>query len=455
MRQRLEKGMPIRTLLIVLALALCAAAQPQSVNVPDTPAGHTLKAWLDAFNSGDRASEEKYLNIYDPKRSLDDEMRFRGMTGGFILTQILKSDPRRIEFIVKERNSDTVAIGKMELQPGEPAKVASFGVRAVPPGTKATEISFKIDAATRAKVIDGAIAALNESYVFPETAKKMEEAVRAHQREGNYDAISDGDDFARRLTDDFQAVSKDRHLRVMFSPAALPDFENQKADPKRESEERTQMERLNCGFKKAEILEGNIGYLKFDFFGDPSICGPTAVAAMNFLGNVDAIVFDLRENGGGDPKMVAFVSSYLFAERTHLNDLWTRKGDVTDQYWTEPYVLGKRLDGKPAFVLTSKRTFSGGEEFTNNLKVLKRATIVGETTGGGAHPVHGHRITEHFGIGVPFARAINPVTHTDWEGTGVEPDLKVDAPQALEVAIKLATERIKDNSQKSQASRLQ
>lgn len=136
----------------------------------------------------------------------------------------------------------------------------------------------------------------------------------------------------------------------------------------------------------------------------------------------------------------------LFAERTHLNDLWTRKGDVTDQYWTEAYILGKRLDGKPAFVLTSKETFSGGEEFTNNLKVLKRATIVGETTGGGAHPVRGHRITEHFSIGVPFARAINPVTHSDWEGTGVEPDVKVDAPQALEVATKLAAERIHDNS---------
>jgi C-terminal processing protease CtpA/Prc len=215
------------------------------------------------------------------------------------------------------------------------------------------------------------------------------------------------------------------------------------------------MERLNCGFKKAEILEGDIGYLKFDFFADPGICGATVVCAMNFLANVDAIIFDLRENGGGDPKMVAFVSSYLFAERTHLNDLWTRKGDLTEQYWTEPYVLGKRLDGKPSFVLTSKRTFSGGEEFTNNLKVLKRAMIVGETTGGGAHPVRGHRITEHFGIGVPFARAINPVSHTDWEGTGVEPDVKVDAPQALEVAIKLATERIKDHVQKSQPVQLQ
>jgi hypothetical protein len=444
--------MLVRILLILFACL--ATAQPQGANIPDTPAGHTLKAWLDAFNSGDRATEEKYLKTYDPERSLDDEMRFRGMTGGFILMQILKSDPQRIEFMVQERNSDTVAIGKMEVKPGEPAKVASFGLRAVPPGTKAVDLSFKVDPATRAKVIDGAVAALNEAYVFPETAKKMEEGVRTHQQKGDYDAISDGDDFAKRLTDDFQAISHDKHLHVMFSPAALPDFDSQKPDPKREAEERKEMERMNCGFKKAEILDGNIGYLKFDFFADPGICGPTVVAAMNFLANVDAAIFDLRENGGGDPKMVAFVSSYLFAERTHLNDLWTRKGDVTEQYWTDPYVPGKRLDGKPAFVLTSKNTFSGGEEFTNNLKVLKRATIVGETTGGGAHPVRGHRITEHFGIGVPFARAVNPVTHTNWEGTGVEPDVKVNASQALEEAIKLATEGIKDNANKSQPVRV-
>jgi hypothetical protein len=435
---------PIRLLLILLAYWV--TVEPQGVNIPDTPAGHTLKAWLDAFNSGDRATEEKYLKTYDPERSLDDEMRFRGTTGGFILTQILKSGPERIEFMVKERNSDTIAIGKMEVKPGEPAKVVSFGLRAVPPGTKAADLSFKIDAATRGKVIDGAVAALNDTYVFPETAKKIEEAVRAHQQKGDYDAISDGDAFAKRLTEDFQAISHDKHMRVMFSPAALPDFDNQKPDPKRQAEERKQMEHLNCGFKKAEVLEGNIGYLKFDFFADPGICGPTVVAAMNFLANVDAIIFDLRENGGGDPKMVAFVSSYLFEERTHLNDLWTRKGDVTDQYWTDPYVPGKRLESKSAFVLTSKNTFSGGEEFTNNLKVLKRATIVGETTGGGAHPVRGHRITEHFGIGVPFARAINPVTHTNWEGTGVEADVKVDVSQALEEAIKLATERIKNNA---------
>ena len=390
----LRQVLSLLTLLVFLALFRARAQQV----IPETPAGHTLKAWLDAFNSGDRALEEKYLHTYDPTRSLDDEMRFRGMTGGFVLLQIIKSDALSVEFMVKEHNSETMAVGKMEVKSGDLAMVSSFSLRAVPPGTKVSDLSFTIDPATRAKVIVGAVAALNESYVFPETAKKMEEAVRAHQQKGDYDSITDGDDFAKRLTADFQAVSHDKHLRVMFSPAPMPDMEAQHPDPKREAEERKEMERVNCGFNKAEILEGNIGYLKFDFFADPGICGPTAVAAMNFLANVDVIIFDLRENGGGDPKMIAFVSSYLFGERTHLNDLWTRKGDITDQYWTLPYVPGKRLDGKPAFVLTSKQTFSGGEEFTYNLKTLKRATIVGETTGGGAHPVRGHRITEHFGI---------------------------------------------------------
>jgi retinol-binding protein 3 len=416
-----------------------AALQPA---IPDSPAGHTFQAWLDAFNSGDRATEEKYLHTYDSARSLDEEMRFRGMTGGFVLLQILKSDPQRLEFMVREHNGETVAIGRMEVKSGTPAAVASLSLRAVPPGTKSADLNFKVDAATRAKVIDGSVANLNESYVFPEAAKKMEEAVRAHQKKGDYDAITDGDDFAKRLTDDFQSISHDKHLHVMFNPAPMPDMPHGQPDPKREAEERKEMERMNCGFNKAEILEGNVGYLKFDFFGDPGICGLTVVAAMNFLANVDAIIFDLRENGGGDPKMVAFISSYLFAERTHLNDLWTRKGDVTDQYWTSPYVPGKRLDGKPAFVLTSKETFSGGEEFTNNLKVLKRATIVGETTGGGAHPVNGHRIDDHFMIGVPFARAINPVTHTNWEGTGVEPDVKVPAADALSKAKSLAAEKL-------------
>jgi C-terminal processing protease CtpA/Prc len=165
-----------------------------------------------------------------------------------------------------------------------------------------------------------------------------------------------------------------------------------KPTPDDETRMQTRLERDNCAFEKVERLPSNIGYLKFNAFLDPAICGPTAMAAMNFLGNVDAIIFDLRDNGGGDPKMIAFISTYLFDEVTHLNDLYDRKKDATTQYWTLPYVPGKRLTGKPVIILTSKRTFSGAEEFSYNLKNLKRATIIGETTGGGAHPVSGHRI---------------------------------------------------------------
>ena len=146
--------------------------------------------------------------------------------------------------------------------------------------------------------------------------------------------------------------------------------------------------------------------------------------------------------------MVAYISSYLFSESTHLNDLYNRKENSTTQYWTLPYVPGKRLAGKPVYLLTSKRTFSGAEEFSYNLKNLKRATIIGETTGGGAHPVSGHRIDDHFMIGVPFARAVNPISKTNWEGTGVEPDVKIPANEALDEAKKMATEKIKSEQAK-------
>jgi hypothetical protein len=434
---------------LVLGLAAALASQaisqtsaPAPPTIPDTPAGHTLKAWLEAFNSGDRAQLDAYLHKYDPGKPVDREMEFRGMTGGFDLLQIVKSEPLHLEFLVKERRSETRAIGKLDVKEGDPAVVADFGLRALPPGTSVSDLSFKIDAATRARVIDGAIAQLNESYVFPETAKKMGDLVKSKQKKGDYDSITDGGAFAKMLTDNFQEVSHDKHLNVDFSPAPMPKRPEGPPDADAIARYRKDMERMNCGFDKVEILSGNVGYLKFNFFADPEVCGPTAVAAMNFLANVDAIIFDLRENGGGDPKMVAFISTYLFSEATHLNDLWERKGDVTHQYWTLPYVPGKRLDGKPAYVLTSKETFSGGEEFCYNLKNLKRATLIGETTGGGAHPVSGHRIDDHFMIGVPFARAINPISKTNWEGTGVEPDVKVSAADALATAQKLAAEKL-------------
>lgn len=407
-----------------------------------------MQAWLEAFNSGDRARVQAYIDKYDPTNSADRMMAFHDQTGDFELLSVDKSEPTRIEFRIKEKASPRVAVGTLNLKNADPPQVEGVMLRAIPPGMTADQMHLKIDAATRQRVIENAIAALDEYYVYPETAKKMDDALLARQKKGEYDSVDDADAFAMMLTDNLQEVSHDKHLRVNFSPRVLPKDDSH---PSAEEEARMKTETLrnNCFFEKVERLPSNIGYIKFNAFPDPDVCGPTATAAMNFLGNVDAIIFDLRQNGGGDPAMVALICSYLFDEPTHLNDLYNRKENTTTQFWTLPYVPGKRLAGKPVFVLTSKRTFSGAEEFTYNLKNLKRATIIGETTGGGAHPVDGHRIDDHFMIGVPFAKAVNPISKTNWEGTGVEPDVKVPADQALDVAKKMAADQIRKGEEKA------
>lgn len=444
-----EKVKMLRKLLL-LSLLCAGCALPQTP-MPDTPAGNTLSAWLDAFNSGDQAKIDAYIKTHDPKTTADSFHDFRSQTGGFDLLSIESSEPLQIKFRVKEKASSTVAIGNILLDPAEPHTVQNFGLRAIPPGAVVENI--KLDAAARQRVIDGIGAKLSEYYIYPDVAQKMSAAVQANQKKGDYDKIVDGDAFASQLTTDLLAVSHDKHLRVNFSPVKTPaDGRPDGPTPDQKATFRKDMERDNCGFRKIEILPGNIGYLKFDFFGDPNVCGPTLVAAMGFLAHVDAIIYDMRENGGGDPKMVAMACTWLFDKPTHLNDLYDRKEDKTTQYWTLPYVPGTLLPDKPAFVLTSARTFSGAEEFTYDLKTQKRATIVGETTGGGAHPVAGQRVDDHFMIGVPFARAINPITHTDWEGTGVAPDVPVKASDALESAEKLAAHKIEETKKPEAAN---
>jgi len=430
-------GVPLLCMSCALVLGLHAASA--EVTIPDTPAGRTMNAWLEAFNSGDRTRLDDYYKKYEPEKHADDIMDFRNRVGGFELVSIEKSEPLRIVFLLKERNSEMRALAKLQVSASDPPRVTGSEINGIAPGSAV--IGFDIDAATRARVIDAAIAKIDEFYVFPDVAKKMGMAVRARAKRGEYDSVTDGNAFAKLLTEHFRDVSHDKHLFVTFSPIRLPE-ESSSPSPDAIAQYRVAMQEANCGFEKVEHLSGNVGYVKFNFFADPEVCGPTAVAAMNFLANVDAIIFDLRQNGGGDPKMVALVSTYLFATPTHLNDLWERKSGETQQYWTLPYVPGKHLPSVPVFVLTSHRTFSGGEEFTNNLKVLKRATIDGEVTGGGAHPVAGHRIDDRFTIGVPFARAINPTTKTNWEGVGVDPDVKVPAADALTTAQALAAKEL-------------
>jgi hypothetical protein len=292
-----------------------------------------------------------------------------------------------------------------------------------------------IDRKTQMATIDSVSAALREEYVFPDVARQMETLLRKNFKDGRYEKILDPAGFAEKLTEDLRSVSHDKHLRVQY---LTPGSEREEAALAPEVQRQRRLERLraqNFGFQKAEILPGNIGYLDFRFFAAAGEGGATAIAAMNFLGHTDALIFDLRQNGGGNPSMIQLISSYLFEEPVHLNSFYIRKGDSTQQFWTQDYVEGPKLTAVPVYVLTSSATFSGAEEFSYNLKNLKRGTIIGETTGGGAHPVN-ERIFRslNFGMTVPFGRAVNPVTGTNWEGVGVEPHIKVPAAKALLVA---------------------
>ena len=300
-----------------------------------------------------------------------------------------------------------------------------------------------IDASTRKQVIETVLKRLNDSYVFPETAKAMDKAINERLAKGEYDSISSSRTFAETLTKDLQAVSKDKHLRIRYSHEPIPERQP-RSEPTAEQreQERRDLSWMNYGFEKVERLKGNTGYIAFRGFFGPELGADAVAAAMNFVAGTDALIFDLRQNGGGDPEMVALICSYLFgADPVHLNDLYWREGNRTEEFWTRKEVAGKRYLNRDVYVLTSKYTFSGAEEFAYNLKNLKRATIIGETTGGGAHPGMGVRLTEHFGMFVPTGRAISPITKTNWEGTGVKPDVEVPADQALTVARLMALKK--------------
>jgi hypothetical protein len=314
-----------------------------------------------------------------------------------------------------------------------------------------------VDAAARKEVIENLLKRLNDAYIFPDTAAKMERVVRERLDRGEYEKITSAKQFAEKLTADLQEVSRDKHLRVRYSHRPIPERAGDRRPPSAEEREqfRREMSRINYGFQKVERLPGNIGYVEFRGFLDPEGGAETVASVFNFLANTDALIFDLRQNGGGDPRMVALICSYLFGpEPVHLNSLHWRdgKGERVEEFWTHRDVAGKRYTGKDVYVLTSGRTFSGAEEFSYNLKNLKRATLVGETTGGGANPGGGNRLSAHFGAFIPTGRAVSPITKTNWEGTGVEPDVKVPADQALRtaqvMALKKAIERTADEELK-------
>ncbi|MBP1661239.1 MAG: peptidase [Candidatus Aminicenantes bacterium] len=304
-----------------------------------------------------------------------------------------------------------------------------------------------IDAVRKQAVVEEIATLFNRNYIFADTARKVEEALRARLKAGDFDKAATAPDFARAVAAVILDVSKDRHTGFAYDPGLAEDLRRLASQSEEEAKKvrERQLEasrRDNFGFRKLERLAGNVGYIDFRSFASADQSGPTAIAAMNFLAYCDAIIVDLRQNGGGDPAQIQLISTYFFAEPVHLNDLYARAADTTENYWTLPYVPGPRAAGADLYILTSARTFSGAEEFTYNMKNLKRGTVIGETTGGGAHPTQPMIVQKDFVLRVPFARAINPVSKTNWEGTGVTPDIAVPAAEAFDKAYALAVEKL-------------
>ncbi|WP_348733048.1 S41 family peptidase [Rheinheimera texasensis] len=208
----------------------------------------------------------------------------------------------------------------------------------------------------------------------------------------------------------------------------------------------SQLDRKNSGFQRVEILDGNVGYI--DFWGFDNVNDKSksrAQSAMQFVSETDALIFDLRNNGGGSADMVRLISSFLLKGRVHLNSIYWKESDSTTEFWTYSDIENSSQSKVPVYILTSKDTFSAAEEFAYNLKALKRATIIGETTKGGANPWKFFELIDNYQIAIPIAKAVNPITNTNWEGTGVQPDILASKDSAFSVAYKLALENLQSS----------
>jgi len=297
----------------------------------------------------------------------------------------------------------------------------------------------ELDAATRAAIVDSMTAIIDSVYVLEEPAKRIVAGLRKNLADGAYDDLTSPEDFALRLDEDCQAINHDGHFGIRALPPLDPAVVEAQQDEDPADIERRQRRRRagNYAFKKAEILSGGVGYLRFDGFAHGDDAFAAATAAMNFIANSNAVILDLRNNGGGAASMIRYLCGYLFAEETHLINWDVRAEGKTVQSYSADYVPGRRIIEQPVYVLTSSSTFSAAEEFSFDLRNLERATLVGETTGGGGHTVAGY-VFDFDGfrmmIRVPYGRAYNPENNEGWEGTGVTPHIEVPADQALDAA---------------------
>jgi retinol-binding protein 3 len=419
------------------------ATQPavdEQIPLPATPGERCAIAFLEAYNSGDGGRVRDFENRYRAvsalaNRSIQDRVdqmrQIRADLGDLTLRRMNSTGPAEVTaqvFSSSKREEWTLGFMFEEQAPN-----GLISIRITPssaPGLP-NDPAKPVDESVRQDIVKQIAGVMREVYVDPETGRRMADVLAKNEADGRYAGAPYAEELARRWTADLLAVSRDYHLSVETYPRVL-----------RGAGCRTRMVTQgdapdDYGFQKSEVLPGNIGYVKFNVFDGREEARAAAAAALATVADCDALIFDLRDNGGGSPKMIRFVCSYLFDQPTHLDSFLDREGSVVAETWTLDEVPGRRFPAAvPVYVLTSSSTFSAAEAFAYDLKHLGRAKVVGSATGGGANLVTDRVINDRFVVRVPYQKAFNPITRGNWEGVGVEPDIRVPAPEALDAALK-------------------
>ncbi|MFF0072705.1 S41 family peptidase [Streptomyces sp. NPDC005494] len=288
-------------------------------------------------------------------------------------------------------------------------------------------------------VIEETVRLLTEHYVFPEIAAQLAGLLQRRHAEGAY-AVDGAEELARLVTADLHSVNGDRHLSLQYHAEQVPEKQGAAVLESIRGDFDTSL----GGAPRVELLDGGVAVLELAPMLFPlEWSAEPLTAALALTSRAQALIVDLRANRGGDPDTVAFICSHLLDKRTHLNSMFWREGERTEQSWSQPHIPGTRFGGsKPLYVLTSNHTFSAAEELAYDLQQLGRAVVVGERTRGGAHPREGWTVHPHLEASIPVGRAINPVSGTNWEGTGVQPDISCAASDALDRAHTLARARL-------------
>ncbi len=314
-------------------------------------------------------------------------------------------------------------------------------LRAMPGGDDRTDELPDLMAPRRQALVERICGEIGRVYPFEEIGRTTQEGILHLLRSGDYDDITSKEELAARLTADMESLSKDKHMDLIYDPVMAAEVRaSQDAGATDSGPMPTEVENArwdNYGFKELRILEGQVGYLDLRMFFAARYAGPTAVAAMDFLGRCNAVILDLRLNGGGWEDMVTLLASY-FVNLEDPEVLAISRSTLDGTYEASvlsAYVPGKRLTALPIYILISSSTASAAEAFTSTVKHLnKKVTLVGHTTAGAENPVGYVPVGDGFVLKIPCFKQIYGGGRSGWEGKGVEPDVEAPFDRTLETA---------------------